>query len=452
MGISGSDKALMVARSGVARSGATRSDYFLPNVLVTIGGTDRSSAILKASLEIDDVANATPSTAGFTVRSDAFTPTKGQEIIIGLGSTAAANRIFAGRIIETRYAPNRRSLRPRWALACVDYTFDLDDDKFSKTYTSMTATAIAQDIVSNYTTGFTYAGVAAGLATIDEITFTDVFPSEALTRIANRIGGLWHVDYNKDVHLYLSETSQPPQALTDSNVSFWDLEYAEDLSQIRTRVYGQGGGGECRDNGFGFGTSVGAGTATLPVTECGWYSATGGMIRSGVQVMAYTGRSATEGIGNLTGVTTTGHGGGTYLVEIGARIDLWVQRDDTTAQTALAAITGRSGVRATSIVDGRLGLAELTERADAELALGIAALQTLSYTSRDRFVQSGKELDVDLTDVVTATLKVQRVRIYGFRGVNKYPLRRAECSNVRTPAELTDLLRAVSALTQQQSS
>jgi hypothetical protein len=70
MPITGSDTALMYAVAGLARSGATRSDYFRPIVKVTIAGVDRTGACLKRSLTITELLDEAPNTATLRVRTD----------------------------------------------------------------------------------------------------------------------------------------------------------------------------------------------------------------------------------------------------------------------------------------------------------------------------------------------------------------------------------------------
>src|SRR5574341_2367413 len=100
MPISGSDKALMQARSGIARAGATRSGYYSPNAVILINAVNRTAAIKEAtiSLALNDEAD----TAVLLIRPGAgFVPTEGQDVIIGLGTSV--NREFAGQIARVRH-------------------------------------------------------------------------------------------------------------------------------------------------------------------------------------------------------------------------------------------------------------------------------------------------------------------------------------------------------------
>lgn len=69
MALSGSDLAYKQARSGLARCGAIRSNYFYPvNPIVSINGTDRTSSILRDTLHITQNLNDQPDTCRFTIK------------------------------------------------------------------------------------------------------------------------------------------------------------------------------------------------------------------------------------------------------------------------------------------------------------------------------------------------------------------------------------------------
>src|SRR5256885_3914006 len=114
MPITGSQKALMYALSGLARSGATRSDYFKPIGAITIGGVDFAKYVSKGTIRITDVADSAPNTAQLIVRgSSTMIPVKGQEIIIGIGNIT--RKLFAGNILNvTRLQARSKQRFPRY--------------------------------------------------------------------------------------------------------------------------------------------------------------------------------------------------------------------------------------------------------------------------------------------------------------------------------------------------
>ena len=288
MGISGSDHALMYAQSGVARFGATRSGWCSPTVFVTVNGTliepsGGSAKVLLGSLTITDELDERPNRLAMTVAGT--TPTKGQEVIITLGSVNNPSRLFAGQILEADRVMVEHTDTILHRLHAIDYTWLGDRRLVTTRYINQSATDIARAIVSGFTAGFTANHVAAGLATVDEITFTNESVSGALTRLAKRIGGYWYWDYVKDLHFFVTETESPPVDLTTAHASLMAFEHVTDLSQVVTRVYAEGYGSPAA-------LPVAIGSTTLPVVDKAVFSTGGGEVVSGPQRITYTGVGA----------------------------------------------------------------------------------------------------------------------------------------------------------------
>lgn len=280
MGISGTDSALMYSLSAVARAGATRSGYHSALPFVSIAGTARRGNVRAGSMTITDVLDEAPNRCTFTVVG--ITPTKGQEVIVTLGSENNRQRLFAGHILQVEQIQAAASATVFYRVSAIDYTWLADRRTVTKRYTNQSATTIATDLVSTYTSGFTSAAVASGLDTVDEITFTNETVSAALTRLAKRIGGYWYWDYLKDLHFFVTETGNTPVDLTTAHISANDLSYATDLSQVVTRALIEGYGSTARDE-------VAVGDTTLAVVDDAFYNAAGGTVVSGPQRITYTG-------------------------------------------------------------------------------------------------------------------------------------------------------------------
>lgn len=235
MPITGNDKALMVARLGVMRLGASRLDYYQPSVKVLVNGIDRTSSMRISGVTINDYLDGTPNT--MTCRVSGFTPSAGQEIKLALGQMDAAHMLFAGHILECTQIYEDIQSNVAYDLTCIDYTWLLDRRLVTETYTSQSATAIAQHLIANYTAGFTSSGVESGLATIDELTLTNTPVSECLNQLARRGGWYWVIDAGKDLHFGTTIDRTTAVPVTDSHkAGLRDLKWAEDLSQIKTRV------------------------------------------------------------------------------------------------------------------------------------------------------------------------------------------------------------------------
>src|SRR5438105_251125 len=98
MPITGSQKALMEARSNIARSGATRSGYFRAFTILLINGVDKSAAIWKNTISITKTLTQQPDTG--TIKVYGFDPAAAQSVVIASGATD--NRIFGGSILRAR--------------------------------------------------------------------------------------------------------------------------------------------------------------------------------------------------------------------------------------------------------------------------------------------------------------------------------------------------------------
>jgi hypothetical protein len=159
-------------------------------------------------------------------------------------------------------------------------------------YGQQSATTIAQSLLALAPAGYTGTQIDAGLPIVSGgIDFTEEDLTTCFARLAQRIGGYWYVDYGRDVHLFLTEASEPPMAITRvARVLLQEpaIQWSTDLSQIRTRVFVEGGGSSAR-------ALIAPGATVLPVTDGSWYSPSGGLVVSGPQRIAYTGKAGVGG-------------------------------------------------------------------------------------------------------------------------------------------------------------
>ena len=141
----------------------------------------------------------------------------GEEIIITVGPT----RVFAGTVTDVhRASPDNRDQDLSCYIGCVDYTRLFNRRTVMKHYAQQSATDIITDIITTFTSGFTSVNVVAGLPTVTGgIDFTDETPMRAVTRVMKRVGGYAYIDYRKDVHAFLTESSDAPFDVDDANPS-----------------------------------------------------------------------------------------------------------------------------------------------------------------------------------------------------------------------------------------
>lgn len=386
MPITGNQPALMFARAGLARSGATRSGYFNETLPIEIAGVDRSSRLRRATLSIDKREGATGNSASFVVWG--FTPAEGDPVIIGNG--ALNKREFGGTI--SRLTQLYEGGRVEWLVDCMDWMRQFNKNTITGRYSSQPLHLIALQLIAAAAPGFTTNHVATSSPTIDYIEYTDEALGTALQRLCDRADG-WHyyVDAFKDVHLYEgNEGLQNPTELNETNYTNEQLPYSEDGSLRITRATVEGGGGNTT-------APVAAGATSIPVTECAWYSSSGGTVKCGPQRITYSGRSTTSGPGSITGVPATGAGSIIYDLTQGLEVNILVSVDDPAAQAVIAAKEGGDGVYDRTFIDRRLSIAGALELANARLAGTPIVSGTLR--TRDRFADIGRTLTFNFTGV-----------------------------------------------------
>lgn len=281
------------------RLGAIRLGYVQPIILVEIDGTDQSSTVKPESLSIDEYADGTPNRATFECMT--FQP-GGAEVRIGYGNSLLnADLIFAGHILTVTPA-FEGPLVTHYDVTCIAYDWLLNRRLVSKRWLNTSATTIALQAIAGWTSGFSTAGVEAGLEVVPEFSVTMATPREVLDRLAERIGGRWALDYAKVLHfgVNIQPFASAIHDIDDSDVNDAQQQgfrVSTDWSQVRTRVLFEGGGALVP-------TEVAANDTIVPVSDAIWYDSTGGEVIVGTQRLTYTGKQD-GGTGALVGVLAT---------------------------------------------------------------------------------------------------------------------------------------------------
>jgi hypothetical protein len=441
--------AVVQARSGIARSGVSRAGYFIPNLVVLIGGADRSSAVAAGSLRIVQALNDEPDTCYFTMKPGFPAPAELQEVVVGLGTSA--NREFGGQVLRKTHRRRRGNESPWIDVSCVDYTHLFDRRLVRKYYANQSATDIVKDVIDTYTSGFTYRHVAEGLPIVGFLPAAMDTPSRTLRRIANRIGGGFYIDATKDVHFFGADgetgTRAPtaPVTLMNNLATLKAFSHEKDDSQRRTRVFAEtkgsqttadvaatmqaipvedgnafvNGGGEALiteygtftyggRNVFTFGTTVKTdallGATSFEVNDLaqvigiGFFP--GWLLVDGRVWIYYTGGAITAApAGNVTGIPSSGAGSITSALSVG---------DAVVNVPFITSLIGGSNALTRAIPQGTY-IATVTERNDTAAQAALAAIEGgdgihESLLRDHRFsVETGDDLaDSDLTAFSTS--------------------------------------------------
>lgn len=211
-------------------------------VRISINGVDKTSLVQWESFRKQQVSTKEPDTLLFDMMnypSKTFRPVLGDEVAVY--DEDGITLIFGGTIINTEEKVD--GLAKYFSVECKDWTHTLDRKLVVGIYTGQTINYIINDIVTNYTTGFTKVNTT-DTTIINKISFNYLTPSECFKKLAAMLGNYsWYVDYTKDVHFYANASVAAPYALTDTSQNFiWNsLTFRSDVSQIRNHIILRGG-------------------------------------------------------------------------------------------------------------------------------------------------------------------------------------------------------------------
>jgi hypothetical protein len=291
------------ARSGIARSGATRSGVFNPSIALTINGVDQSKYLYRDTLTITETAGL-PDTAVFTLYT--LEPITGQTVLIGSGS--ASNRVFGGTIVRQRHRSVKQAGGVQSVLlteiTCTDWTYLLNKKLVQASYPAgMLASDAVVDLITKFTTdGFTTKHVKTSPALTGPLTFVNTPLLDGLNTLATAVSTAgvawkWTVDPYQDLWFLDVDRTAVPRALTPDNYSYEGLDFADDLTQIRTRLIGEGQKTTCPIPIPPFPAGSIFPYASFPVADASQLANSAGVVRVGTQVFPYG--STTPAGGNL---------------------------------------------------------------------------------------------------------------------------------------------------------
>lgn len=112
----------------------------------------------------------------------------------------------------------------------------------NKAYNDTTAVAVVQDIVDNFSTGFTLEAPATS-PSVSSIRFNYELPSKCLQAIAQQIGWDWFIDSDDVVHFFAKGDKVAPFEVTDDNgmLIYNSLSFSSDILQLKNSVFLRGG-------------------------------------------------------------------------------------------------------------------------------------------------------------------------------------------------------------------
>ena len=292
-------------------------------VIIKIGGGDVTAFARVGLVRIDDVLNNAPNSAALTLiggvpwkvttgpfdkgaydnaafntalgSTPSYPINPGAPVEIFLGFADADHLIFGGQIVTREQFAELDRDKPahvRYHVTCTDYTRRLNKRKVLKAYGQQSATAIVLDVIASFAPTITTVNVAPGLATITGgITFTFEEVSRALSRIAEKIGAYWFVDYVGDLHFFVGTEAGTEPAPLVPGADFANLKIRADLSQVRTRIVVEGNGTTTR-------AACAVGATSIPIVDGTPFNPAGGLaVADGAARFAYASAQVGGGAG-----------------------------------------------------------------------------------------------------------------------------------------------------------
>ncbi|HEX3861303.1 MAG TPA: hypothetical protein VHY35_06375 [Stellaceae bacterium] len=213
------------------------------SVQLKVNSVDASSSVDWLSINLNLVLTKEVSTLNFDVLKtpSATIPAVGDQI----DAYDDSGHIFGGTVTETELKIDGGILA-RYSITAVDWSYQFDSKNVVQTYTDMDPGAIVQDIIENFTTGFTDTNVQLAGFNIPSVKFNYQPPTKCIQKIAALIGWDWYIDADKDVHFFLGDIADgggdgttAPFNLDDTsgNLDWPSIDYLVNAQNLKNSVF-----------------------------------------------------------------------------------------------------------------------------------------------------------------------------------------------------------------------
>ena len=251
-----------------------------------------------SGLTIRDVINDAPNTCSITFDGGGAVPQAEQALRITINARDP-RLLFNGALQTVDSSYEGRPNNICYPCTAVDDTARATRRRPFGQWTTVSATSYALQLIQQFASGFSTAGVQAGLPPVSVILDGTEGMAGALAQGAQAIGGYY---YFEDNTLYFFITPPPhddPTPIDGSPGNLLDdppISVSRDVSQLRTRQYG-------RAHGEALLADVGIGETIIPVANAAaWFAQAGSGLRAIAisQRLQYTGIQV-GGNGSLVG-------------------------------------------------------------------------------------------------------------------------------------------------------
>jgi hypothetical protein len=205
---------------------------------ITIDGVDVKGRVRMRTLTIHDALNDAPNTCALAI--EAPQPKVGQRLRVTINA-AHPQLLFDGPIDSVMTSYEGLPAQVIYNCTAGDDLVLLNRKRPFGAWTNVSATTVAQNLITQFGPGFTSTNVAPGLPVVSVVFDGTATFGACLQQLAKLIGGYFYVE-DLDLHLFLAEPGTAPDPI-DATHKFLDsppITASIDTSQVRTRLYGKG--------------------------------------------------------------------------------------------------------------------------------------------------------------------------------------------------------------------
>lgn len=208
-------------------------------IQIFVNDVEQSDDVEIDSIQFRQTLTKSPSTLSFSMKkvSGRSIPTFGDEVVLKEDEVI----LFRGIVTERRDGVVA-GLMLGYDFVCKDKTQVFDRRLIAKAYSNVQAHEVVEDIVDNYTSGFTFTPPASS-PEIDTIRFNYEQPSKALQTLCQAIGYDWYIDSDDAIQFFPSGDIDAPFEITDDNEkAFWNsISFERNILELKNSVFIRGG-------------------------------------------------------------------------------------------------------------------------------------------------------------------------------------------------------------------
>jgi hypothetical protein len=275
---------------GTARLNNFRLNY-LPAALVPIRATKVgiylsgvwiTGAVKVGSVRISDILNDAPNSCVFTYYGPTA-PQPNQKLVVTLNRDTPIV-LFSGTLQTIALSYVGRPHTVAWDCAAIDDTQQANRRRPFGSWTNISATTVALELLASFAPALSPAGIEAGLPPVTVFLDGTEGMSGAFAQLAKLILGYFKFE-NGTAYLFTELTDAPCDPIDAAHPFLNEppITSSADVSQLRTRVFGKGHAEPTLSD-------VLAGETRIPLNDAVMFDAAGGRALAITQRLQYTGR------------------------------------------------------------------------------------------------------------------------------------------------------------------